>query len=326
LEQGQAINGKAKGFTQVPNWMLEAVLRLPFTDRERRILFAVCRMTYGWRSRKGGLAYSVISKLTGIHSRNVAEAMRNLRESCVLECKGQVGETKGFVWRIQEEMQFWDLRMLKRLRSGERGNRSSKRTETGCIEPSNPGDEQPRVKTALGTQGQSSPTSNKELKKCLKKTSAADGAVSFSQSRERKEGGLLQTQEVSAFDEQSGREIEPRTPTQDQKHHIASLCAELEKADLNPYLWLARRNKKRTPIVLVIEVLEEAVKQKVRIRKFWPWAEGVLRKICEREQIAVLEREQEERKCEFARSAGGILEQIALRAQRKERGEYRGDS
>ena len=96
--------------------------------------------------------------------------------------------------------------------------------------------------------------------------------------------------------------------------------------DLNPYLWLARTNKKRTPIVLVIEVLEEAVKQKVRIRGFWPWAEGVLRKICEREQIALVEREHEERKREFAEQAGIILEQIMLRAERKERGEYRGNT
>jgi len=327
----QREKGRLKdGFVPWPNQVQDAALAFGFTKREGRVLQAIARKTYGWRKRKDRVSYSQIAAMTGLHARNVAQVMRNLRRARVLTCEGDVRGGSILIWGIQEQVELWDVKMLMKLRSSGRkkpsavdgGLQDAGKLEQPRVKIALP----PRAKTALGTQGQNSPTQQTLLQTNLQTNRAADAAVSFSQSRERKEGGFLESQKVFPCDGKSDREAGSATPTQEQKRRIADLCAELEKADLNPYLWLARTNKKRTPIVIVIEVLEEAVKQKVRIREFWPWAEGVLRKICEREQIAVLEREQEERKCEFARSAGRILEQIALRAQRKERGEYRGNS
>jgi len=327
----QREKGRLKGgFVPWPNQVQDAALAFGFTKREGRILQAIARKTYGWRKKKDRVSYSQIATMTGLHARNVAQVMRNLRKGRVLTCEGDVRGGSVLIWGIQEQVELWDIKMLMKLRSSGRktpgavdgGLQDAGKLQQPRVKIALP----PRAKTALGTQGQNSPTQQTLLQTNLQTNRAADAAVSFSQSRERKEGGLLESQEDFPCDGKSDRETGRATPTEEQKHRIASLCAELEKADLNPYRWLDRMNKKRTPIVLVIEVLEEAVKQKVRIRDFWPWAEGVLRKVCERERIALVEREHEERKCEFAQSAGRILEQIALRAERKERGEYRGDS
>ncbi|MFH0777238.1 MAG: replication protein [Candidatus Eisenbacteria bacterium] len=326
----QREKGQLKGgFVPWPNQVQDAALAFGFTKREGRVLQAIGRKTYGWRKKKDRVSYPQIAAMTGLHARNVAQVMRNLRRARVLTCEGDVRGGSVLIWGIQDQVELWDAKTLQRLRSS--GRKKPSVGNGGLQDAGELGQPRvkialpPRAKTALGTQGQNSPTQQTLLQTSLQTNRAADAAVSFSTQTEGREEGLLESQKAFSSEGKAARETGSAIPTQEQKYRIAALCAELEKADLNPYRWLARTNKTRTPIVIVIEVLEEAVEQRARIRDFWPWAEGVLRKICEREQIALVEREHEGRKHEFAERAGTILEQIMLRAELKERGEYRGN-
>jgi phage replication O-like protein O len=320
----QREKGQLKGgFVPWPNQVQDAALAFGFTKREGRVLLAIARKTYGWRKKKDRVSYSQIAKMTGLHARNVAQVMRNLRKARVLTCEGDPRGGSVLIWGIQEQVELWDLRTLRRLRRSGRNKPSL--TADGLQESGEWGQPRvkialpPRAKTALGTQGQNSPTQQTLIQTSLQTNRAADAAVSFSAQTEGKEEGLLESQEAVTCDGKPDGDTCRATPTQEQKYRIAALCAELEKADLNPYRWLARTNKKRAPIVIVIEVLEQAISQRDSIRDFWPWAEEVLHKISGRQHIALVQREHETRKRGFAESAGAILERVALRAQHKER-------
>jgi len=303
----------------MPTRIYEAWLTFGFTKREAEVFAAVCRKTYGWRKKIDRISYSQIAEITKLHPKNVARVMRNLRSACVLRCEGTRRAGEALYWGVQEEPRYWHLPTLKRLRNVEGRTSSNERiTEATAVGDAltGPGVKMtppPGVKTAptTGSRFDSPQQIGREIS--TQKTGAADAAVSFSQSREIKEEGLLESQEVFLSDGKSDREAGCTTPTQEQKHRIAYLCAELEKGDLNPYPWLARTNKQRTPIVIVIEVLEQAVSQKDSIRDFWPWAEKVRDAVAGTLAIEEAERTQEGLKRGNMLSAGQVLRRVVLR-------------
>lgn len=323
--------GRLKGgFVPWPNQIQDASLAFGFTKREGAVVQAIGRKTYGWRKKKDRISYLQVATMTGLHARNVAQVMRNLRRARVLTCEGDFRGGSVLVWGIQEQTELWDGQKLMRLRSAGRKKSSA---ADGDLQDAG-GDRRPRVeialppraKTALGTQGQNSPTQQTLLQTRLQTNRAAGAAVSLSHTREGGERGLVETPDASTRDARAEPDVGPSTPSEEQRRKMARFCAELERADLNPYPWLARKHDAKVPVPVVIDVLEEATRQKAAIRDFWPWAQEVLRKVRERERLDLAERGHEARKREFAESAGAILERVALVAQRGRRGEQGGDS
>lgn len=287
-------------FTQVPNMIFSAVLLFPFTDRQRRIVLAVCRMTYGWPGREGGLAYSWISKLTDIDRAHVAVEMRNLGQACVLRVRGQRRCGAALDWVLQEDFTCWDVEMLERLRS------SGQRAVDSVKPPIRPGAKvapTPSAKMAHSTQCQSGSPLNICKHVPANKTDAAEAAVPLDN---RKEDGETEPRRGAR------REVES------QLRRIGDLRESLRRAGLNLDVWIARKARTGVPADLVAEVLDDALAQKDKIRDVWPWAEEVLhRKLIDR-KMTFLEQKEGKRETGDLTSIGGILAQVARRAERAE--------
>lgn len=72
------------GFTQIPNNILEKILRFPFTSRELIIVLAVIRKTLGWQKSFDVLSHWKLSQMTGIDKSNISRAVRSLLNKDVL--------------------------------------------------------------------------------------------------------------------------------------------------------------------------------------------------------------------------------------------------
>ncbi|KPJ59677.1 MAG: hypothetical protein AMJ46_10005 [Latescibacteria bacterium DG_63] len=305
-----------EGFTKFPNYILEKILIFGFSKCELLIVLAVVRKTCGWHKEMDSLSYSQIVKLTGIARRHVRKVTKRLREACVLTCEGDPGGRDPLNWGIERRTELWDHELLCKLR--DRGETKKPRfpsleaeREGITVIPSE------GIDSVHGGGDRIGAPQKKALKKAIKKTGAADAAVSSSQTGETREGGLEESSNPPSAGQRSSC-VGANTPNKEQRIRLVNLCAELESAGHNPYLWLARKRKEGVPIPAVIEVLEDVAKHKELVREFWGRAESRLGQIRERELGAHIEGEHEQRKAAFAHSAGDILEQVALRALRKQ--------
>jgi len=307
-------------YTGIPNSFMEALICARFTAREFRIILLIAKQTCGWGRPEDVISYAQVAKLTGIARRHVVDAMIALKKAGVLVRERRQGRQHPFSWAINPEPGTWDLEALARIRKTHRQSKgagqdtpeASKDAVSETIEKTPNRCLRVGTKVVSSSGDQSGATQKKGLKKDSKKTGAAEAAVSFSTQTEGKEDGFLESQKVFPCDEKSDRETGRATPTQEQKYRIAALCAQLEKADLNPYRWLDRMNKRRIPIVIVIQVLEEAVKQKDSIRDFWPWAEKVRDVVDGTLAIEGAQRAHEELKRVDMLTAGEVLRRVFL--------------
>jgi phage replication O-like protein O len=287
-------------FVGIPTRVFEASLVSDFCKREGKVVAAICRLTYGFMKKKDLISYSQVAEKTGLDLRSVGEVMRNLREASVMTCERNPYGGSILIWGIEEQVELWDIKKLKQLRKQSRARCrgcARKRPVDQNAEPRVKTTLPPRDKIALGTEGQNSPTPEIPSEIFLEKTGAAKGAVPPNQPREEKKGWL-------------GKE--ESTPSEEQKRYVARLCADLETAGLNPYHWLASMHRDSVPAVLVIRVLEQAVKQKGSIRDFWPWAEKVRDVIEGTLAIEGAERAHEELKRVDMLSARQVLRGVLL--------------
>jgi len=310
-------------FTRVPNAVLEALYCSRLTSTELRVTLAIVRRTCGWGQLSDVISYSQVADDTLIARRHVADAMRALKRAGILVSGRQAGKSSWLVWGINCDPKTWNVDALAEIRRTQR--RAKKGANAGCgSDEFVPGrNDTPALKSCypsstqvvLGSEHTSSAT-QKKGKKYLKKNHAASAAVSFSRPGGRRRGSVGEKEStVPAGNPRTGSGSCPLTP--EQLSRAAHMTAQLKGAGLNPDVWLAHAARDGIPIGLVLEVLEEAVRQKTAIRAFWPWAEGVFQKVCERERLDLIDREHEERKREGAENAGAILERVALRAQRE---------
>jgi phage replication O-like protein O len=292
-------------YTGIPNSMMDALICARFTGREFRIILLIARQTCGWGKPEDIIAYAQVAKLTGIARRHVVDAMIALKKAGVLVRERRHGRQYPFSWAINPEPSTWDLEALARIRKVQRQPKQAARNAQEGLRdsPDEATEETPNRCLRVGTKVVSSSgdqigaTQKKGLKKDLKKTGAAEAAVFPNQSREEDRGWL------------GG---EGSTPSDEQKRYLARLCAELETVGPNPYHWLAAMHRDSVSAVLVIRVLEEAVKQKGSIRDFWPWAEKVRDVIEGTLAIEGAERRHEELKRADMLSAGEVLRRVFL--------------
>jgi len=307
-------------FVGIPTRVFEALLTSDFTKREGKVIAAICRVTYGYMKKKDLISYSQVVEIAGLDLRRVGEVMRNLREASVMTCQRNPYGGSILIWGIEEQVELWDIEKLKQLRKVSRARckvSSRKRPADQNAGPRAKLALPPRAKIALGTEGQISPTPKILLKRSLKKNSAADAAVSLSQSLGREKRWLGDNRILPPLEEGSNAGIDIHRPSPDELAHVERLCAVLKKAELNPDVWVSHKAQAGVQVALVIQVLEQAVRQKQIIHNFWAWAEAALAGIGNGETIDAMEREHEKRKVEFAKGVDEILEQVALRATRK---------
>ena len=75
------------GYLVIANELMEATLKIKMNDYERRVWFAVMRLTYGWNKKESPISLSEISKLTGLQKGHVSRAVKSLIERNMLYSK-----------------------------------------------------------------------------------------------------------------------------------------------------------------------------------------------------------------------------------------------
>jgi len=66
------------GHTQIPNQIIEALMRINLSAYETRVLFLVIRQTLGWNKKEDPISFSQMAKKTGLDRRLAARAMKGL--------------------------------------------------------------------------------------------------------------------------------------------------------------------------------------------------------------------------------------------------------
>lgn len=100
------------GYTRIANDLLEALVRIPLRDLDRRVFLAVLRLTYGFGKKEDRLAYSQVANLTGLPRRSVIRSMAALSEGCLLVSDPSLGgdrydTRKPRKWSIQKDFDHW---------------------------------------------------------------------------------------------------------------------------------------------------------------------------------------------------------------------------
>lgn len=90
LQLEQPISGyngipqKENGYTPIANELLEAILLHPFTSRQKSIIFAICRVTYGYSKKKDAISGWQLSKMTNIDRSHVSKTLDELIKNNVI--------------------------------------------------------------------------------------------------------------------------------------------------------------------------------------------------------------------------------------------------
>ena len=72
------------GHTRIANALLEAMARYPFRRGECRVVMAILRLTYGWRTKAAPISARQLAKATGFSSRHAKRLLRALVAAGVL--------------------------------------------------------------------------------------------------------------------------------------------------------------------------------------------------------------------------------------------------
>lgn len=96
-----------KGFTKVPNDLLDELWRRKLSDNERRILLYIIRKTIGFHKDAEMAAISSIAKQLHIHQRTARRCMQHLIESNILLIQEDYTFTKGRRVAINTEITEW---------------------------------------------------------------------------------------------------------------------------------------------------------------------------------------------------------------------------
>jgi len=311
-------------FSQISNEILKALYSRIFTDWEKSVLLAVCRMTYGWPDRQGGIANSWFVKNTGIAKRHVREIVKNLLLAHVLTFRTPRRRGKALDLWVQEDMSLWDLRKLGRLRAAAKAS-SVGAAETLRGEEAVPDDQiGPRTESVPGGGTENVPGSAHGIRAplnilniSLNKPGAANAAVSSSKSGEGKGEGLLGDERQIWSEEPPGPDVGIPAVSEEEASRIDRLRAKLKKVGLDPDRWLLRAVKERVPVEVITHVLEEGYRQRDIIVDFWPWAQKVQRVTSDTLAIEAAEREQQAFKEEGMQSAGQILKHVLQEGQQE---------
>jgi phage replication O-like protein O len=69
---------KEDGYTPIANELLEAILLYSFSSRQKSVIFAICRMTYGYSKKSDALSGWQIAKMTNIDRSHISKTLDEL--------------------------------------------------------------------------------------------------------------------------------------------------------------------------------------------------------------------------------------------------------
>ena len=77
----------ANGYTKYPHWLESRMMQSDLNGREFKILIAIIRQTFGYGKNYSDIAYTMLSKMTGIDRRHCIEVVKSLEQKKVIKIK-----------------------------------------------------------------------------------------------------------------------------------------------------------------------------------------------------------------------------------------------
>lgn len=102
---------KRKGYTQIPNDLLEAICLQPFTVSEVKVLLAMIRLILGWKSkrekRQDHISNRRFSGLTGLTPGAVRKALKRLQQRGIIRCEEKGKGRRSSYWELFTSPEMW---------------------------------------------------------------------------------------------------------------------------------------------------------------------------------------------------------------------------
>ena len=97
-----------EGYVNIPNELLDAVIKIPFDDEHYNIILVCWRYTYGFNHNGTELSVSFISKATGISKRYLWKKIKTLIDAKVLTVVKKSIFTTSRIIRFNENYEQWE--------------------------------------------------------------------------------------------------------------------------------------------------------------------------------------------------------------------------
>ncbi|QJQ93938.1 MULTISPECIES: replication protein [Halomonadaceae] len=124
------------GFTRIANELLEGIIGAPLTDRERRVVLAIVRLTYGWNRKAGRIYAEDVSEITNLHESRCSKVISELVRRKVIFRQG--GSRSPIT--LNKDMGQWEAS------TGSKRQAPTKRAESAQNEPIEPAQNEPTFK------------------------------------------------------------------------------------------------------------------------------------------------------------------------------------
>ncbi|UTA78988.1 replication protein [Halomonas sp. XH26] len=148
------------GYTRIANELFDEIIGAPVTDRERRVVLAVVRLTYGWNKKSDRIFAEDVAKLTKMHESRVSKVISELVRRNVIFRKG--GSRSPIT--LNKDVPSWEPS------NGSKRKAPTKRAESAQNEPVKPAQNEPTYKdrkdtkpSSLRSEGEPSASSELEL-------------------------------------------------------------------------------------------------------------------------------------------------------------------
>ena len=92
------------GYTQIPNDILDALIRTTLTRHEARLLLFIMRRTYGWHKTSDRISYNQLEEGTGLDRRNISRTISRLVQNGLVVITGTKHKLR---YAIQKDYEQW---------------------------------------------------------------------------------------------------------------------------------------------------------------------------------------------------------------------------
>lgn len=94
------------GYTQIANELFDALVLVPLSDYEHRILGFILRKTYGFKKKQDWISQKQIAKELGIHKCNVSRTIKKLvKKNMIIKNNKVMGIQKNYEeWKLSKQI------------------------------------------------------------------------------------------------------------------------------------------------------------------------------------------------------------------------------
>lgn len=124
------------GYTRIANELFDEIIGAPVNDRERRVVLAIIRLTYGWNKKSDRIFAEDVAKLTKMHESRASKVICELVRRNVIFRKG--GSRSPIT--LNKDVPSWEPS------TGSKRKAPTKRAESAQNEPIKPAQNEPTYK------------------------------------------------------------------------------------------------------------------------------------------------------------------------------------